>query len=273
MTERYTHDPATMAWADILGALKAPYPDHSHGFWGEQTSTLNFCEEDYALSFYCAELCNTVTNALFLWLGAKGISNCLRESHATIFVLAYIGYIVVGLGSILFHATLKYPMQLVDELSMIYTTCLMMYASFAYSRSRAFSVLLGVSLLALAGSITAYYHITKDPVFHQGAYAALTATVVFRSMWVMESQVRPLLEARDRDRSRRVLKATWLLVATGLTIFVMGFAIWNLDNVLCSQLRRWRRAVGLPWAVVLEGHAWWHLMTGLGGFAQTNAQP
>lgn len=58
---------------------------------------------------------------------------------------------------------------------------------------------------------------------------------------------------------------------TGLTIFVMGFAIWNLDNVLCNQLRRWRRAVGLPWAVVLEGHAWWHLMTGLGRFAQTNA--
>lgn len=45
-------------------------------------------------------------------------------------------------------------MQLVDELSMIYTTCLMMYASFSYSRSRAFSTLLGVSLLSLAGSIT-----------------------------------------------------------------------------------------------------------------------
>ena len=49
----------------------------------------------------------TVTNGMFLWLGAKGIRNCLRESHATIFVLAYIGYLVVGLGSILFHATLK----------------------------------------------------------------------------------------------------------------------------------------------------------------------
>lgn len=45
-------------------------------------------------------------------------------------------------------------MQLVDELSMIYTTCLMMYASFSFSRSRAFSILLGVSLLGLAGFIT-----------------------------------------------------------------------------------------------------------------------
>ena len=120
----------------------------------------------------------TVTNGLFLWLGVSGIRNCIQESHANIFLLAYLGYIVVGLGSILFHATLKCkcsrggikpkvcmneqatesrsidPMQLVDELSMIYTTCLMMYASFSYSRSRAFSTLLGVSLLSLAGSIT-----------------------------------------------------------------------------------------------------------------------
>lgn len=45
-------------------------------------------------------------------------------------------------------------MQLVDELSMIYTTCLMMHASFSYSRSQMFSVVLGVGLLSLAGSIT-----------------------------------------------------------------------------------------------------------------------
>lgn len=46
------------------------------------------------------------------------------------------------------------PMQLVDELSMIYTTCLMMYASFSYSRSRYFATVFGLGLVALAGSIT-----------------------------------------------------------------------------------------------------------------------
>lgn len=45
-------------------------------------------------------------------------------------------------------------MQLVDELSMIYTTCLMVHASFSYSRSRLFSIILGVGLLLLSGSIT-----------------------------------------------------------------------------------------------------------------------
>ncbi|PHH58709.1 hypothetical protein CDD81_4800 [Ophiocordyceps australis] len=248
--------------------LRVPYaaPVAENGFWGEQTSTLNFCEEDYVISSYCAEMCNTVTNGLFIWLGTRGFRNCINETHAFVFHLAFAGYMVVGLGSIMFHATLKYPMQLVDELSMIYTTCLMMYASFSLSRSKSFCVFLGLSLLALAGSITVYYHKTKDPLFHQATYGALTAIIVFRSMWIMEMQVRPKLESAGRDGACHELKTVWIMVATGLSIFVAGFGVWNVDNVLCDQLRQWRRAMGLPWAIVLEGHAWWHLMTGIGAY-------
>lgn len=85
--------------------------------------------KDYALSSYCAELCNvsndtlsypsklymfslltqrqTVTNAIFMWLGIKGVVNCLQQKHPSIFLISYLGYMVVGLGSILFHTTLK----------------------------------------------------------------------------------------------------------------------------------------------------------------------
>jgi hypothetical protein len=49
----------------------------------------------------------TVTNTLFIWLGAKGIRSCIQQSHPLIFLSAYVGYIIVGLGSISFHATLK----------------------------------------------------------------------------------------------------------------------------------------------------------------------
>lgn len=45
-------------------------------------------------------------------------------------------------------------MQLVDELSMIYTTCLMMFATFSYNRSTLFSFLMGVGLSGLAAFIT-----------------------------------------------------------------------------------------------------------------------
>ncbi|KAF7548030.1 hypothetical protein G7046_g8819 [Stylonectria norvegica] len=254
-----------MASTQLFRSFRVPYPDYEQGFWGEPTSTLNFCEEDYALSYYCAELCNTITNALFVWLGIKGIRNCIQHQHAAIFLIAYVGYIVVGLGSTAFHATMKYPMQLVDELSMIYTTCLMLYASFSFRRSKAFSVSLGLGLLGLATFITAYYAITQDPAFHQTAYGLLTATVVFRSMWVMESELRPALEARHPGKSKQTLRTMWAMVGTGLTMFLGGYLIWSLDNEFCPQVRGLRRTIELPWAIVFEGHAWWHILTGLGG--------
>ncbi|KAE9566944.1 hypothetical protein CGMCC3_g16877 [Colletotrichum fructicola] len=227
-----------MAAAPLFQALRLSYNDGTtDGFWGEKTSTLNFCEEDYVVSYYCAEVCNTFTNLLFMWLGLKGIHN--------------------------------YPMQLIDELSMIYTTCLMVFATFSYSRSGRFSAFLGCGLTLLAGFITVYYHVTKDPVFHQSCYAALTATVVFRSLYVMETQLRPVLVKRNSTKASSVLKTMWIMVATGLGVFLSGFLIWNLDNSLCSHIRRLRRQLGFPWGALLEGHAWWHLMTGLGGMRRS----
>ena len=34
-----------MSSLGFLGSLGVPYPDYERGFWGKQTSTLNFCEE------------------------------------------------------------------------------------------------------------------------------------------------------------------------------------------------------------------------------------
>ncbi|KAH7031867.1 alkaline ceramidase-like protein [Macrophomina phaseolina] len=274
-----------------------PYPAPQDGFWSPVTSTLNWCEEDYYATIYSAEIVNTLTNLLFVYLAFKGINNCLRNDHDAIFLVTYLGYLVVGTGSFLFHTTLKYPMQLVDELSMIYTTCLMFYATFSYGQSRLYAQLLGLFLLGLSAFITGYYHYLQDPAFHQNMYALLTAIVLLRSMYIMEVRLRPTLKAKERaesadaatlqgnEKARKIdsaavsrerlrkdkrdiaiLHTMWKMVAFGLSIFLGGFAIWTLDNEFCGTLRRWRRDVGLPWGIVLEGHGWWHLMTGIGAY-------
>jgi hypothetical protein len=46
------------------------------------------------------------------------------------------------------------PMQLVDELSMIYTACLMCYATFSFSQSRVFRQFLAGGLISTAAFIT-----------------------------------------------------------------------------------------------------------------------
>lgn len=173
-------------------------------------------------------------------------------------------------------------MQLVDELSMIYTTCLMFHATFSYGKSLRFSVTMGVLLFGLALFISLYYHYLQDPTFHQNAYALLTAIVVFRSLYVMERNIRPSIKRKQRERAEheqngsipedtkaevlrkdrrdeQILRTMWTMIAYGLTIFLGGFAIWNLDNKYCSTIRRWRREVGLPWGILLEGHGWWYV--------------
>lgn len=180
-------------------------------------------------------------------------------------------------------------MQLVDELSMIYTTCLMFWATFAHNRSQSFQIFLGVASASLALFITLYYHYLQDPTFHQNAYAMLTAVVLFRSMYIMEFSLRPYYrkkheerestpkgralsaaehaEERRKDaRDQAILRTMWTMIAFGLSIFIGGFVIWSLDNEYCSTLRRWRHEIGLPWGIVLEGHGWWHLMTGTGAY-------
>ena len=171
------------------------------------------------------------------------------------------------------------PMQLIDELSMIYTTCLMCYATFSYSKSRQFALLLAIGLVSLALFITLYYHYLQDPAFHQNAYAILTAVVLFRSMYVMEFSLRPSLRKKEeaielqkrqsmtvdeRETSRledrrdeKTLSAMWWMIGSGLSIFLGGFGIWHLDNEYCSTIRGWRREIGLPWGILLEGHGWW----------------
>ncbi|KAF2842445.1 alkaline ceramidase-like protein [Patellaria atrata CBS 101060] len=266
------------------------YPPAQDGYWSPVTSTLNWCEEDYYATIYSAEIINTLTNLLFMFLAIRGARSCIRNDHDQIFLVAFVGYFLVGTGSFLFHTTLKYPMQLVDELSMIYTTCLMFYATFSHRKSHAYSVALGCFLITIALGISLYYHYLQDPTFHQNAYAVLTAIVLFRSMYIMEINIRPALNKKSKEktahlngvvapsqqssterarqdiRDEKILRNMWMMVAYGLAIFLGGFAIWNLDNIYCGKLRQWRREVGLPWGILLEGHGWWHLMTGTGAY-------
>lgn len=100
------------------------YPPAGDGYWSPITSTLNWCEEarskpwaftkhrnnhsqDYYATPYVAEIVNTLTNSFFVYLGAKGIYNTLKEGHEKIFLTTFCGYLLVGTGSIFFHMTLK----------------------------------------------------------------------------------------------------------------------------------------------------------------------
>ncbi|KAI5819691.1 ceramidase-domain-containing protein [Pyronema omphalodes] len=233
-------------------------PPKENPAWGPITATINWCEEDYYMTRYCAEFINTLTNLIFIGLAIKGMRNVLREGHDKIFFVAFAGYCCVGIGSFLFHATLWYSMQLVDELSMLYATSIMMWASLTHGRSLRYSVICGVLLTSLALGVSVIYHHLQDPVFHQNAFALLTIVVLFRSFFLMELHIRP--------KDPACVNSMWLMVGTGIGVFLLGFGVWNLDNIYCRDIRAWRKDIGMPWAFVAEGHGWWHLLTGIGAY-------
>ena len=221
-----------------------------------------------------------------LWLGLGAFSST-QLSSVRLFGLIWLPYALLSLQARSIERTNPAdspspsdPMQLVDELSMIYTTCLVCYATFSYSRSRLFSLYLALALISLAIFITLYYHYLQDPVFHQRAYALLTATALLRSLYVMLFTLHPSLKksenkyrlrhegrsmnakeqyiSRQNDkRDHKILKTMWIMIAYGLSTFMGGFAIWFLDRLYCNELRIWRRELGLPWGILLEGHGWW----------------
>lgn len=224
---------------------------------------------------------------MFWYCAWQGVKSCRKNGHDKVFEVGYYGYFLVGFGSFMFHTTLKYPWQLVDELNMIYTTCLMIYANLSYDRSSQFRKLLATGSIVLCAAITVYYHYLQDPTFHQNVYAAMTVWLVSRSVYQMEISLRPSWRhSLESDRARkakqglpvmsreeqervnqrdlRILQDMWVLVVWGVGVFLGGFALWGLDNKYCGVLRSWRRELGLPWGVLLEFHGWWHIFTGYG---------
>ncbi|SCW03625.1 LAFE_0G14598g1_1 [Lachancea fermentati] len=252
----------------MLDALFRPYPEPPEvGYWGTPTSTIDWCEENYVVSPFIAEWSNTITNGLFVLLSVFVTYSALRNHLETRFVMIGLGFGTVGVGSWLFHMTLRYEYQLLDELPMIYATCIPAWSIFCEEAeilrrskkdseaSKPKQVVVGSSVFLAAAILTVVYLVYRDPTIHQTAYAILNVVVVFSAGIMAHRYVQD-------QRAKRNLRNT---MALSISIFLLGFLVWNLDNFFCSFWRYIRRSfLRLPLGIFLELHAWWHLLTGTG---------
>lgn len=86
------------------------------GFWGPTDSNVDWCEPNYKHSYYVAEWWNTVSNLPLFAMTAFGWRQARRHaSGETRFWAAFCFLALVGVGSTLFHASLRYWAQLLDE--------------------------------------------------------------------------------------------------------------------------------------------------------------
>ena len=88
--------------------------------------------------------------------------------------------------------------------------------------------------------------IYRNPVYHQAVFATLVLITATRTMYLIHSDI-------SKNVPPVVKKRIGKIYQTGLLTFLAGFAIWNVDNIYCSTLTEWKKAVGWPIAFLLEG--------------------
>ena len=103
-----------------LGDLRRYTPDvpvDPVGFWGIPTASIDWCEQNYAVTPWVAEFWNTLSS---LAMVAAGLVGLWTRRFAREVRLAFALLTLVGLGSIAFHGTLRFELQMLDELPMLY---------------------------------------------------------------------------------------------------------------------------------------------------------
>lgn len=221
------------------------------GAWDPVTSPLDWCESNYVWSYYVAEWWNTISNLAMILPTLLGMIQIYRSGAEMRFFMCFFSVFAVGVGSWLFHMTLTYPMQLVDELSMLYGTSVLLYSAFQIkSEHHTAHWPLVIMLACFASLVSAIYVFIGHPVFHQLAYAALVVILVLKSFSTF-------YEYPHYGR----------FFAIALGVYLLGFALWQVDVHFCSMLREARSGPFHLVPGVLELHAWWHILAGLGTYA------
>ena len=98
------------------------------GYWGEPTATTDFCEPNYAVSFYVAEFYNAFSSLPLCVVSVCGVRHCILMKLGVEQALCYAVVGVIGLGSVAFHATLTREGQVLDELPMLWVILLFIAA-------------------------------------------------------------------------------------------------------------------------------------------------
>jgi len=219
-------------------------------YWGAPTASLDWCEPNYVKSVYIAEFWNTLSSLYLSLLAVFGLALSTYYRAETRVALAHVCLFVVGVGSAMFHATLLYWCQLLDELPMIYGSLVFVYCSLDTSQSKNLRKYI-IPVLILYGLATTVIMLLNSnrPQLHQIAYAILVGAMVFRSLYIVY-----FLGPKTKKEQANFTYMFWVSVL----VFLSGYAIWVTERKLCVN------------GSVIPGfqfHSLWHLLTGSGTFA------
>lgn len=205
------------------------------GYWHPVTSMIDWCESNYTHSYYIAEFWNTISNLAYILLGSYGIyKNKYAEKR---FKIAFSSLILVGIGSALFHGTLKWFTQLCDEISMFIGSITVLY------------------ILIEHRNIKPKYHylphiLTLVTVIFSWLYIQFRLVILFQTVWISITIIIFIMFYKLVKPFGTIKKRCYFNI---LIIFGISALCWLADYMLCYHL---------PIIQVVQLHSFaWHLGT------------
>jgi dihydroceramidase len=206
--------------------------------------TIDWCEDNYAVTSSVAEFWNTLSSGVICILGLVGLVYAWRFQYDSVAVRQCTLILIVGLGTGAFHGTLKYWGQMVDELSMLAATLNWIHGLYTIKLACDGKQPPKVATIGLAGWMLVF------AITH----VALGFVAVFQihfALWVVIGMV---LIHRIYHGLFIPGSAGRQLVHEYLLTLVIGVTMWQGEELACKQIRK------LPFNPQL--HAWWHVVTG-----------
>ncbi|KAI9141349.1 ceramidase, partial [Paraphysoderma sedebokerense] len=213
---------------------------------------------------FSPNLVNTTSNIIFIYLSVLGFLACKKYNYPLRFYLSFLSVGVVGMGSALFHGSLTYWTQLLDEVPMIWGSGVFLYSCFQIQKHKSYGHWLTVLLVGYCVWVTVTYLLNRDDDFFQTAYGILANTLSSKTTFT-SNESSPKKSGTPTIRNQILTPALCLLL-TSFFSYGTGFVFWILDNVFChSHLIPYKQSLGnISW--LLEFHAFWHIGTGWGTY-------
>ncbi|RSL68393.1 hypothetical protein CEP54_002824 [Fusarium duplospermum] len=233
-------------------------PYSSSGAWSPITSRANFCEEDYVITLYLAEFVNALTNVTYVYFalrymyggsGRRGILPARWDFMS-------VALLLLGIGSFLFHASLRQTLEFVDELSMLLLSWSMLRTILIMRQTPSMIRLITAILPVFFISFSIFYVWSAKIIYQVIGFWVSLILIGLRIRYLLYWLKPGFPEKQTHEWAVR----TW----TAAFICLFGYFIWNIDLEFCAELRDLRARVGLPWAWIFEFHGWWHILTAVG---------
>ncbi|RIB23471.1 ceramidase [Gigaspora rosea] len=217
-----------------------------NSFWGKPTSTVDWCEKNYEVSYYIAEFFNTLSSLCLICAGIFGfIMHSKGFDHR--FKLGFGTIIFIGIGSIIFHGTLLYPFEHFDGTPMVFYLLILFYSINENKKERKYGNWFPI-VLFLWGLIFSIMLIVLGK-YYENQIIKLVEFYIFQGSFLLMA-VYVYLRVIAIVINLKNEKGIVALMIRGTIIFLIGYIGWNIDYHFCSEMNN---------ILNPQLHAWWHV--------------